>query len=183
MKKDNLKNSSNSAFLTAETHNKPRTAFHSRVYITLLVGVWMIISLLPGCGQFQQTETTNAVDLEIVNIFLNNLGEERYIINPDDRTLSEEEDHVFRWVITAISEFTDVPYGDYGIRELHLSKTTLGSPTAYELKRHTSQGFRELVAERFYVQLHAVHKASDPELHGVIDLQGPKLLSFWAEGA
>jgi hypothetical protein len=66
---------------------------------------------------------------------------------------------------------------------LRLSKTMVGSPSAYELRRHTGQGFSELVAGRSYIQLHAVHMASDPELHSVIDLQGPKLLSFWAEGA
>ena len=36
---------------------------------------------------------------------------------------------------------------------------------------------------RSYVQLHVVHAASDPELHGVIDVDGSQLLSFWEEGA
>ena len=139
--------------------------------------------MLTGCGQVRSIETTNAVDLEIVSDFFNNLGEEQYIINPDNRNLSAEEDHVFRWVIAAIADFTDVSDGDYEIRELRLSKTMVGSQSSYELKRHTGQGFNELVAGRFYIQLHAVHVASDPELHGVIVLEGPKLLSFWAEGA
>lgn len=181
--KNSLEISLDSGFLTVENHNKSRPAFHRKGYITLLVVAWIIFLLLTGCSQRQPAETTNAVDLEIVSTFFNNLGEEQYIINLDDRPLSEEEDRVFRWVIAAISEFTDAPSGDYEIRELRLSKTTIGSPAAYELKRHTGQGFSELVAGRFYIQLHAVHAASDPELHGVIDLQGPKLLSFWAEGA
>ena len=122
-------------------------------------------------------------DPQIVRNFFNDLGEERHPIKPDDRALSEEEDHVFRWVIGAISEFTEVPAGDLGIRELRLSKTTPGSPAAYELVRHAGQGFSELVPGRFHVQLHAVHGASDPELHGVIDVQGPRLISFWEEGA
>lgn len=149
----------------------------------ILALVWIIFSLLAGCSQPRPIETTSAVNVEIVEAFFNNLDEERYIINPQHRTLSEAEDHVFRWVVSAISEFTEAPPGDYEIRELRLSKTTVGSPSAYELTRHTTQGFSQLVPGRPYIQLHTVHAASDPELHGVIDLEDLKLLSFWAEGA
>ena len=154
-----------------------------KVDIILPVIVWIIFSLLVGCSQPNPTETTSVVDLEIVRNFFNELSEERYIINPHNRTLSEEEDHVFRWVVAAISEFTKEGYEDYEIRELRLSKTTVGSPSAYELTRHTAQGFSQLISGQPYIQLHVVHATSDPELHGVIDLEGPKLLSFWAEGA
>jgi hypothetical protein len=181
--KNLLKVPLNTVFLPAEKQNKSGTALRSKMYIALLVVAWTNFSLLTGCGQVQSIETRNAADLEIVSDFFNNLGEEQYIINPDDRILSEGEDHVFRWVTAAIADFTGVPDGGHEIRELRLSKTMVGSPSAYELRRHIGQGFNELVAGRFYIQLHAVHAASDPELHGVIDLQGPKLLSFWAEGA
>ena len=173
----------NWSIMTTGNLNKARTVFQSRWHITLLAVVWMISLLLPGCSQRQPTETTNAVDLEIVSTFFNNLGEERYIINPNDRPLTPEEVHVFRWTITAISEFMEGPDANYDIHELRLSKTMVGSPGAYELTRHTSQGFSKLRVGQFYIQLHAVHIASDPELHGVIDMQGPTLISFWEEGA
>lgn len=150
-------------------------------YSGLILGVLLTLA---SCNQSAQKispiETANEIDLEMVSMFFNNLDQEQYIINPHNRTLTEVEDHVFRWVSAATSE--DVHEG-YEIRELRLSKTTVGSPRAYELMRHTAQGFTRLEPGRFYIQLHIVHAASDPELHGVIDAQGPKLLSFWAEGA
>ncbi len=152
------------------------------------------ILILAGCGQpvgesiamptgtpTASTESGNAVDMELVRMFFDGLGEEQYRINPNDRnTFGEKQSHVFRWVVAAVSE---AEHGDYEIQELRLSKTRVGSRSAYELTRHRAQGFSELMPGRSYVQLHIVHTASDPELHGVIDVDGPKLLSFWEEGA
>jgi len=162
-----------------------RTAFGLRYRVSLKVFLagWLLCSLVTGCGRIQPKETTDTVDLNIVTTFFHNLGEEQHIINIDSRRLTEEELHVFRWVIAAVADYSDALGRDYEIREIRLSKTTVGSPAAYKLRRHIGQGFSELAAGQFYIQLHAVHAASDPELHGVIDLQGPKLLSFWAEGA
>ncbi len=137
-------------------------------------------TITPAGTPTPSTESTRAVDLEIVRTFFSDLGEEQYTINPDDQTLGEEQSHVFRWVVAAISQSQ---HGDYEIQELRLSRTTVGSRSAYELRRHSAQGFSELMPGRSYVQLHVVHAASDPELHGVIDLDGPELLSFWEEGA
>ena len=120
------------------------------------------------------------VDLEVVRSFFGDLGEQRITIDPRDRLLDEKERHVFRWIVAAISASK---HGDYEILELSLSRTTVDSRYSYELTRHRSQGLGELISGRPYVQLHAVHRASDPELHGVIDGTVPRLLSFWAEGA
>jgi len=176
--------------LVEAVYNKPKRTFRGGLFMTLVIIVWTTFSLLAGCSYplnrssptpARSTETINTVNLETVRAFFQDLNEKPYTINPGERTLTEEENHVFQWVIAAISE---APHRrNYEIRELRLSKTTPGSESAYTLTRHTAQGFPELIPGRSYIQLHAVHMASDPELHGVIDLQGPTLLSFWADGA
>lgn len=138
----------------------------------LVLGAALAIS---GCD-----EPESAVDLAVVRSFFADLGEERITIDPRDRLLSEKERHVVRWVLAAISRSEQ---GDYEILEVRLSRTTVDSRASYELGRHRSQGFVDLLPGRPYVQVHAVHRASDPELHGVIDGSVPSLLSFWGEGA
>ncbi|MHC4513107.1 MAG: hypothetical protein ACYTGW_09080 [Planctomycetota bacterium] len=117
--------------------------------------------------------------MKLVEGFLRELGTERHSIKPGSGTLSAAEKHLFRWVAGAIPE----PMAHHGMVEIRVSRATVGSPGAYEIMRHLGQGFAKLSPARSYIQLHVVHSRSDPELHGIIDLDPIRLLSFWKDGA
>jgi len=127
-----------------------------------------------------RTNENTEVDLEVVRNFFCDLGATEYTISRDDIGSDKRLRHVFHWVRDAIPSSH---IGDHEIKELRLSPATTSSESAYELKIHQARGFGELLPGRVYVQLHAVHAASDPEFHGVIDGDKPLLLSFWGDGA
>ena len=121
-----------------------------------------------------------AVDVQVVKAFFRDLGDIQYSVSRDDIGSDERLGHVFQWVRDAIPSSQ---IRDYEIKVLRFSTATTSSESAYELKIHQARGFVQLSPGRVYVQLHAIHDASDPEFHGVIDGEGPTLLSFWGDGA
>lgn len=160
-----------------------------RCVVLILCAAW----LLPGCRPTVDQPVTKApedcratansggsINVEIVRKFFKDLGDGRYTISRGEPGLNEPDAHVLRWVLEAIPP-AEIRRCD--IQALNFSKAIAGAASAYELKRHAAKGFSPLLPGRTYIQLHAVHAASDPEFHGVIDGNEPKLLSFWGEGA
>jgi hypothetical protein len=146
--------------------------------------VAVIALVLTACGEQSEgvrvAVPVQSVDLKLVEGFFRELGANPHTINPSSGTLSRAEKHVYQWIAGVIPEAMRTRYE---IVEIRLSKATVGSPGAYELTRHIGKDLSKLSPDQPYIQLHVVHRRSDPELHGVIDLNPVELLSFWADGA
>ena len=94
-------------------------------------------------------------------------------------SLTEEEKSALVWLTQNISMAKTNQKGDY---KFILSKVKMDSAYAKTLKKYHEKKFPALSADKEYIQIQYIATGSaTPEYHGVIELEGPKLLNLWME--
>jgi hypothetical protein len=130
----------------------------------------------------QEAEDPNApVDpkkLQVIE-FLKGLSDLPFTLQSRPDQLNDQEKATLEWLLQNLDGARKKKTGEF---HFLLSRTRTDSSYAKTLKRHTEKGFPPLAADQDYIQLQYVPDGvSRPEYHGVIDLHGPKILSFWTQ--
>ena len=108
------------------------------------------------------------------------LDDKEFTLSSDPQKLSDTERKTLEWLNSVVAGSARRDAGTYSYR---LKKGKVGDAESYILHRHTAQKFPELDKEKPYLQIRFdVHGLACPVSFGVVDPDGPKLLSFWTEG-
>lgn len=111
-----------------------------------------------------------------VKAFFEQLGDEPVHLLVGDLP-SETEMETLNWLRQSTARSTGGEFTGFIVRRLNPL-----SPNSYALRLHRSKGYPELLARKRYVEVHCLHAVSDPEIHGIIDLDEMKVVSIIADG-
>jgi hypothetical protein len=141
----------------------------------------LILLLLCSCVPTAQAEAPlRPGDLALAKVFFGRMNEKPFVLTSDPKKLNESERAALAWLNQGIPAAGENKPGHFSYL-LHAGKP--GDADAYALRRHAAQDFAPLDPTKTYVQVrYRPDGLACPEFHGVIDPDGPTLLSFWGEG-
>jgi hypothetical protein len=114
--------------------------------------------------------------IEIARAFLETVGDEPVHL-PVEKLAAEAEIATFNWLRESTAGSSDTEFPGFIIRRL-----SADSANSYVLRLHRRKGYPELVAGTRYVHVHCLRNVSDPEIHGIIDVDEMKVVSIIEDG-
>lgn len=123
------------------------------------------------------TGTTKSTPSFIVEEYFKSLDDIPVTISDKDDQLGDKEKTALSWLTENVSRGKE----SENEKRFVISKSSLDSAGGDILKRHNAKKFPPLTADKAYVQVRYLRNGVTTEYHGVIDPEGPQLLSFWKE--
>ncbi len=121
-------------------------------------------------------ESAAQLDADTARAFLERVGDEPVRLLGGDLG-SEAEIETYNWILRSVARTNGVEFTGFIARRLNPL-----SQDSYALRLHRSKGYPELVAGKRYVEVHFLHAASGPEIHGIIDVDQMKVVSIIEDG-
>ena len=121
-----------------------------------------------------QDPSAAALGVETARTLLASIGNEPMRLS---EVGSEAEIETFGWIRESIAQSTGDECVGFTVTRLNPL-----SADSYALQLHRREGYSELVTGKRYVEIHCLRAISDPELHGIIEVDEMQIVSLMSDG-
>lgn len=129
------------------------------------------------CGGDDPAPRAASSRVAAARAFLGQLGDEPFLLS--GRSLGTQiERETFDWLRESMARSTD---GDEILGFVVRRLDPLDSDS-YAVRLHRRKGYPQLETGKRYVELHCLRVVSDPEIHGIVDVDAMKVVSILADG-
>ena len=121
-------------------------------------------------------------DAKLVSQYFKQAEEKRFTLSTESKELAAPARHALSWLIQELHGSAATKGRHYSFR---LSRTKRGTEHDYEIHRVAAMNPAAIDSGKYYIQVQYFPHVglACPEFHAVIDLDVPKVISHWSEGA